>query len=265
MRKNKLQLELDKRYKRKYSKNKTEDIAQDKTDNKKSAAEAENIIMNDDDIHRVRDELYHNKSLPNTKTNNASPKDQIEQSISHLKSLVNLLSDNNLKQSQKDMMNLSGYDPALNFRFLQRQTTKNICLPQIRTRLKWQNGEYPFFRIETRYYNKNTQNYTPPRKNIVSIRTVSVQNSSDGSYIDIEYPQDIWPNKGQLYISNLRLLFKAPNKEDFYIPFENILTYSFYNNGVIVEHLKDNQKFVDVFFVDENQMRLLETVIHITI
>ncbi len=165
-------------------------------------------------------------------------------------------------QSMMDRIN--EIDPNLNFRFLNRQSYKNIFLPKIKTRLQWQTGEFPFFKINAAHHNQQAIPFKNQRRKNRSIKCFVAQNVETDKYHDLPFPEESWAYQGTLYVTNLRLFFKRP-KENFYIPFEAIIGYGFYNNCLTVEYLTHNQKNLDVFYVDAEQARLLETVIQITL
>ena len=226
-----------------------------------------NIHINDDlEYNDIIDMINNNHTFVQETVFQEIPNDSnTNQAMIALKNLALVMQKNNSLEEKQDKFNINAIDPTLDFRFLNRKSNENIYLPPIKTKLDWQNGEFPFFKIEVRHYNHETITYKNQRRKNRRIKTLSVQNMATGEYYDMEYPMQIWPCKGIIYITNLRVFFKRTKHNSFYIAFDNILSYSFYNNAVVIEHLQYEQKMIDVFYVDSEQARLLETIIQITL
>lgn len=239
-------------------------------------------------MHAVKLKLHANEensdyqdlvSLTNTKEN-------IEETIFHpvlhsdiahhrLKELHNMLSKNRIDTKSKEKVNQSQdfyhaiqsheIDPELRYRFLTRYNKNNFAMPKINTRLQWQIGESPFFKTQVQFANLKTTPYQNKRQRNRSIKYLSTKNIQTGCYAQLDLPEDRWPNTGTLFITNQRIFFKRTKADSFYIPFENILHYNFYQNAMTVEYLTVSQKKLDAFYLDGEQARLLETMIHITL
>ncbi len=216
-----------------------------------------------DDIVDIINEKNDNQS----NVYNIMPISDTNDVIFALKNIASLMQNkkHTEKNTESDLINVNDINSELNFCFLNRKSSKNIFLTAIKTRLEWQNGEFPFFKTDVRYFNQETIPYKNKRRHNRHIKSFSVQNIVTGHYHDLPYPVDVWPCKGLLYVTNLRLFFKKTKHDSFYICFDNILNYHFYENSIVVEHLKFNQKLIDVFYVDPEQARLLETIIHVTL
>jgi hypothetical protein len=225
-----------------------------------------NLQLNDDLEYNDIIDLVNSNALCQEIDFHEIPSDShTNQAIIALKNITYMMQKNNSLKEKQDKFNVNAIDPTLDFRFLNRKSNENIFLPPIRTKLSWQNGEFPFFKIDVRYYNQQTTTYKNQRRKQRRIKTLAMQNMATGHYYDMEYPTQIWPCKGIIYITNLRLFFKRTKDTSFYISFDNILSYCFYGNAIVVEHLQHEQKMVDVFYVDSEQARLLETIIQITL
>lgn len=189
----------------------------------------------------------------------------IEEAKETLKNLSHIMKkeDNKNRFYDENIMNV--VDPTLDYRFLNRQSLRDFNLPKIRTRLKWQKGEFPFFKIDVRHYTKDRVPYKNRRALNRYIKSFVIQDLLTGDYQEIPFPEEEWPHKGILYLTNHRLFFKKNSKSNFEIPFENIVSYHFYQNGIYVEYMQCNEKITEVFFVDPDQARLLETMIKTTL
>lgn len=215
--------------------------------------------LNDDDIVEIMNQdLFTNSSQAITR-----PIFEMSETVTALKNIALVMQKKSKLNHNNDILRNNGFDPTLNFRFLNRKFTKNIFLPIIKTRLQWQNGEFPFFKVEARHYNKEKITHTNKRRQTRRIKIFPMKNMVTDTYYKHGFPEDAWAYKGTLYITNLRLFFKTTSNENFNIPFDNVLSYSFYDDCVVIEHLEYNQKSVDVFYVDVDNARLLEIVMQI--
>lgn len=185
--------------------------------------------------------------------------------IATLKNLNKVLSNDDKAKKAREILNFNEIDPTLEFQFLHRKLKKNIFLPAIKTRLEWQIGEFPFFKVDVRYYNQKTIPHKNKRRLHREIKFSLMQNIATNQYDDMPYPESDWPCKGLIYITNMRVFFKKTKHDSFYICFDNIISYSFYDNAMVIEHFKYNQKAVDVFYLESEQARLLETMIQMTL
>lgn len=219
-----------------------------------------NLNGDDDIIDIINQNSY--VELDNQKIPIISDADDV---IVTLKNIMSIMKNHNSDKEEQKKLIFNEIDPSLEFRFLNRKFKKNIFLPPIKTRLKWQNGEFPFFKTDVRYYNQQLAPYQNKRLYQRAIKYFSMKNMITGHYHEMQYPANDWPCKGLLYITNLRIFLKKTKNDSFYICFDNILSYSFYENCIAIEHLKYNQKATDIFYLDPDQARLLETIIQITL
>ncbi|MFT6071765.1 MAG: hypothetical protein ACJARD_001299 [Alphaproteobacteria bacterium] len=237
------------------------------TDNfKKNNAEICDQIMQPDnqelDYHNMMNLI--NDDIFNLIHHDIEPVKELDRVPYALKNLINIIEHSGYKDMTQEKV--KEIDPDLDFRFLSRKPFDNIHMPSIKTRLKWQKGEFPFFKIEVRHHRQEAIYYQNKRSIERFIKCFSLQDATLDKYIPMPLPDDAWPCKGQLYVSNHRLFYKRAKKENsIFIVFHNILSYHFYENAFSVVHFKHNQKITDVFYVDAGQARLLETIIRITV
>jgi hypothetical protein len=185
--------------------------------------------------------------------------------VATLKNLNKILNNDDKLEKAQILLNFNETDPTLEFQFLHRKLKKNIFLSAIKTRLEWQIGEFPFFKVDVRYYNQKTTLYKNKRRVHRKIKFSLIQDIVTSKYYDMPYPESDWPCKGLIYITNMRVFFKKNKHDSFYICFDNIISYGFYENAMVIEHFTYNQKAVDVFYLDPEQARLLETMIQMTL
>jgi|GEM_PF-4637194 len=184
------------------------------------------------------------------------------QKISHAFKQEDL--QNHLKNIRK--MRLNDIDPDFDYRFINRPYLKNIDLPPVKTRLKWQKGENPFFRADVRYYNKEQSSFLNKRKTGRSIKCYTKYDMMLDRYVTMSLPDNEWPCQGKLYVTNLKIFYKYNKEQRFSIHFNNVISYHFFDNALLVEHvIHGNIKSEDVFYLESEQARLLEAIIRITI
>lgn len=183
----------------------------------------------------------------------------------NLKNLSRIMKFDDHLNQQYNANILTVVDPTLDYRFLSRKSIRDLNIPQIKTRIKWQNGEFPFFKVDTRHYTKENISYKNTRNLNRYIKSFVIQDTLTGEYLSLDKPTHILPLKGELLITNQRLFFRKGRKKTLDMPFENILNYSYYDNGLQVEFMQFNQKLTEVFFVDSDKARLLEAMVKITL
>lgn len=135
-------------------------------------------------------------------------------------------------------------------------------LNPIRTRLEWQTGEFPVFRTEARHYTYTENPFRERRRSPRRSQIFSIIDPATSEYIEYDHPENNWPVKGQLYISNLQLLFRVSKRNITPIPFQMIYHYHIYKNAIEVTYLKGKMKKTDVLFIDNDNTRIIEMILH---
>lgn len=214
---------------------------------------------------KLNEYLKLSSTTQNLKTQNLPSINNIDIASDMLKAISHVLNDNYAHLNQLNSEHLQNIDPSLDFRFIYRDRKHHINLPPIKTRLQWQIGEYPFFKINTHYANQETESFTEKRLIPRYIRCYTMQDYSTGEYVEFGFPTHEWPIRGMLYITNQRLLFRKNKQITINIPFGTILAYYFYADCLIVEYTQTHKKLFDAFFVDFDKAQLLEAMIRVTI
>ena len=145
------------------------------------------------------------------------------------------------------------------YQFSVRMNNGLYTLNPIRTRLKWQSGESPIFRSEARLYNVQGVPFKERRRTMRKPQISSIIDPSKSEYLEYQHPEGEWPVKGQLYITNMQILFRVNRHNITPMPFNMIYNYYFYRNAVEIVYLKGKEKRTDIFFMDEDNMRIAET------
>lgn len=161
------------------------------------------------------------------------------------------------EESKYSVLDMDGHQ------FSVRMKNGLYTLNPIRTRLQWQAGEFPTFRAEARHYNAMSVPFKERRRMMRKAQGSSIINPEKSEYLDYEYPQDDWPIKGQLYITNMQVLFRVNRHNITPMPFDMIYNYYFYRNALEIVYLKGKEKKTDVFFIDEDNMRIAETFLRL--
>lgn len=187
-----------------------------------------------------------------------------KQALDKLRSLSLLMRDTALEQQEEvilknDPFSVLDMDGA---QFGIRRHKKVHFLSPIRTRLEWQRGEYPVFRTEARHFNLSKENFKDRRRNTRRIHLSTIINPANNEYVIMPHPDYEWPIKGQIYITNLRLLFRVTKDQRQNIPFNMVLSCHIYKNAIEFVYLEGKSKKIDIFFVEEEYMRLLEIILH---
>ena len=145
--------------------------------------------------------------------------------------------------------------------FATRKNKKIYSLIPIRTRLEWQSGEYPVFRTSARYYTAEAKKFKERRRIMRRMRFLSIINPVNNEYNILPQPEHDWPVSGQFYITNLQILFRVNKNEFLTIPFYLISQINFYYNAVEVIYYQKNLQKTDIFYINDDTIRLAEVIL----
>lgn len=185
---------------------------------------------------------------------------QLRHKLENIQHLIKKDLDNDI--NNKDVISVFDMDGA---QFQTRFKNTIYTINPIRTRLKWQTSEKPVFKCEARHYNCNTVSFKNKRYTTRRAKISVISSSTNSGYTTYEHPEDEWPIKGMLYITNIQILFRINKKNIIPIHYDQVSNFSIYNNAINILYNDRKNKKEDVFIIDPEHARLIEMFLNVFI